>query len=678
MGVEYIKGVQSENVVATVKHFACNNQEHQRDFVNTLVDKRALYEIYLPAFKAAVKEADVYSVMSAYNKINDYYASENSVLLIDILKNEWGFKGFVMSDWGAVHSSLPTFNNGLDLEMPTGKYMNSNSLLSKIEDGELQLSKLNDKVARILTVMFKIGLFDNYQYDKTKLNNDEHKKLAYESAVKGIVLLKNKSGILPIITDKVRSIAVIGPNADCSRIGGGGSSQLTPFYSVSPLKALQEKIGKDVEISYAPGVIMDGDAPTIDEKYFFTDENGENNGIKVSYFDNVSLSGEPKVVLTEKSINHVWNGNKPNENIPQDIFSARWEGYLKAPKTGKYILNVASDDGVRFYVNDKLLIDDWKDHGEMTNFVDFEMEQNKLYKITLEYYENVGDAIVKLGWQLPGNDLLSQALDVAKSSDLVVLFVGTSKHFESEGKDRESLALPNNQDELIEAVQKVNKNLVVVVTSGSPVLMDKWIDKSTAVLQTWFAGQEIGNAIADVLIGNFNPSGKLPITYPNKWEDCSAFSSYLKEDGITSYTDGIYVGYRYFEKNNIKPLFPFGFGLSYTTFQYSDLNVIQTGKDVKITYKIKNIGEVKGAEVSQLYVQAVDSKIDRANKELKGFNKVYLNPKEEAVIELTLNADALKYFDVEANDWKFEKCKYNLLIGSSSVNIKLNKEIEFK
>ncbi|MFH0735285.1 MAG: glycoside hydrolase family 3 C-terminal domain-containing protein [bacterium] len=676
LAIEYIKGVQSENVVATVKHFACNNQEYQRDFVNTIVDKRALNEIYLPAFKAAVLEADVYAVMSAYNKINDFYASENDFLLIDKLKKEWGFKGLVMSDWGAVHSSVPTYNSGLDLEMPKGVYLNSDALLSKIENGELQLSKLNDKVARILTIMFKIGLFDDYKYDKSKLNNEEHKKLAYESAVKGIVLLKNKFETLPIYTDNISSIAIIGPNADYARIGGGGSSQMSPFYSVSPLQALREKIDKNVEINYAPGIILDGDSPVIGEEYFFIDKDGKESGIKVSYFDNMSLTGNPKVEITEKSINHIWGGDKPNENISADNFSARWEGYLKAPKTGTFTLNVSADDGTRLYIEDELLIDDWKDHGELTNFINIDFEQNKLYKIKLEFYENAGDAIVKFGWQLPDDDLMAQAINIAQKSDLAIVFVGTTKHFESEGKDREDLVMPNKQDELIEAVLKANKNTIVVLTSGSPILMNKWIDKVNTVVQCFFAGQEIGNAIADVILGKFNPSGKLPITYPNKWEDCSAFSSYLKEDGTTNYTDGIYVGYRYFEKNNITPLFPFGYGLSYTKYKYSDLVVKQSAKDINITFKVKNTGYMLGAEITQLYVQAIDSKIDRAIKELKGFKKVYLNPNEETTIELNLDLNSLNYYDIDSDSWKLEKCKYKILIGASSEDIKLNQEIE--
>lgn len=678
MGINYIMGVQSENVVATVKHFACNNQEHERMFVNTLVDKRALNEIYLPAFKAAVTEADVLAVMSAYNKINDHFASENDTFLIDILKKDWKFKGIVMSDWGAVHSSIPTFNSGLDLEMPTGAYLNQESLLKGLLNGSLDVKKLNDKVKRILTVMFKIGLFDDYKYDESKLNNEEHKQLAYESAVKSIVLLKNNYDILPLNTDVIKSIAVIGPNAGYARTGGGGSSQVLPYYSIAPLEALRNKIGNIAEINYAPGVVFEGDEKSIDGKFFFTDSEGKSSGLKVSYFNNKKLEGSPVSESIVPNIQFYWGDESPAQGVNKDNYSARFEGYLKAPKSGLYKINVASDDGNKLYFEDELVINDWNDHGEMTTTFEVELQKDKLYKFALEYYENVGSAVVKMGWQLPGEDLIKNAMDVAKNSDLVLLFVGTSNYDESEGKDRESLDLPGGQDKLIDKILEANSNVILVVTSGSPVNITKWTDKVPAIIQSFFSGQEIGNAIADVIIGKYNPAGKLPISYPKAWEDCSAFNSYRKIDGTTEYSDGIYVGYRHFQKNNIKPLFPFGFGLSYTSYEYSNLSVTKEKKQYKVTFNIKNVGKYEGAEISQLYIAPIDSKIDKPVKELKRFNKVYLKPNEEKTITMHFSVDDLRYFDVKSDNWKLESGKYNIQIGSSSENIKLENSIEVK
>ena len=678
MGVAYIKGVQNNNVVATVKHFACNNQELERMFVDTKVDERTLNEIYLPAFKAAVKEADVMAVMSAYNKLNGHYASESDYLLVNKLKKEWNFKGFVMSDWGAVHSSEATYNSGLDVEMPTGVYLNDKSFVKKLLANEYDLKKLDDKISRMLTVMFKIGLFDNYQYDKSKLNTEEHKKLAYEVAADGMVLLKNSHSILPIDKEAIGSIAIIGPNAAYTRTGGGGSSLVSPFYTVSPLEGITNKFGNQIEINYAPGLLLDGDAPVIEPKYFYLDKDGSKSGINVKYFNNKTISGNPILERVESSINNFWSNGEPVDGIGNENFSVVYEGYIKFPKSGSTIVNVTSDDGSRLYIEDELVIDDWNDHGMETKSFAFEVEKDKLYKIKLEYYENMGDAGVKLGWQLPINDLLQQAIDVAKKSDLAIVFVGTSAHYETEGKDRDDLVLPNGQDELINAVYSANKNVIIVITSGSPVLMDKWIDKVPAVLQTWFAGQELGNAVADILFGNVNPSGKLTISYPNKWEDCSAFGSYNKESGLTEYNDGIYVGYRHFEKKGIKPLFPFGYGLSYSHYVYSDLKIDEDKDNFTVTFNIQNNGAFKGKETAQLYISPINPKVDRPIKELKGFVKLPLNPKEKKNTQITINKKDFSYFDIKLNDFVVDKGEYLIQIGNSSQNILLEKKIEIK
>ncbi len=682
IAVDYIKGVQKENVVATVKHFAANNQEHQRDFVNTIVDERALNEIYFPAFKAAVEEANVHAVMSAYNKLNGHYCSENDYLLIDKLKTEWKFNGLVMSDWGAVHSTVPTFNGGLDLEMPTGKYLNKETLLDKIKSGELSEAKLDDKVRRILRVMFTIGLFDDYQYDKSKVNTDEHKQVALDVAKDGIVLLKNNNSILPLDLNKIKSIAVIGPNSNVAVTGGGGSSMVVPFSSVSPLEALQNKIGKKVKINFAQGSMIDGDANPIDSKFLFVGIDQKENGLKGEYFTNMNLNGKPERIVIDKTINFMWNDKGPFDDFQVDNFSVRWSGYIKPDKSDKYTFDVSSDDGIRLYLDDKLVIDDWNDHALMTNSYTVNLEANKFYKIKLEYYENGGGAIVKLGWRKPNDELIVDAINAAKNSDVAIMFAGTNYTYESEGYDRKDLSLPNDQDELINQIAAANKNTIVVLTTGSPVLMDKWIDKVDGLIEAWFAGEQAGNAIAEILLGEANPSGKLPMTFPKRWEDCSAFNTYKKEDGTTRYEDGIYVGYRHFEKNKIEPLFPFGYGLSYTTFQYSGINLsskeIYNNDKLTISLKLKNTGRSKGSEVVQLYINDLQSSVDRPVKELKAFKKVSLNPGEEKVVELTIDQNALSFFDTHKKMWIAEPGKFEVLIGSSSKDIKLKDTFNLK
>lgn len=682
MAVEYIKGVQKENVAATVKHFAANNQEYQRDHVNTIVDERALNEIYFPAFKAAVQEGQVLTVMSAYNKVNDHFCSENDYLLVDILKKEWGFSGLVMSDWGAVHSTEPTFNSGLDLEMPTGQYLNKETLLKKIKSGALKESTLDDHVRRILGVMFEIGLFDDYRYDASKINTAEHRRVAREVAEEGIVLLKNRNSVLPLDMSKIKTLAVIGPNARVAVTGGGGSSQVTPLKSVSPLEALQSKLGDRVKIHFARALVLDGDSNPIDGKFLFTDKEGREHGLKAEYFTNKNLEGTPAKTIVDKSVDFNWDEAAPFEDFPKDNFSVRWTGYLKVDKPGRYSIDVTTDDGSRLYFEDKLVINDWIDHGIMTNSYTASLEANKYYKITFEFYEFGGGAVARLGWRPLSNELFMEATAAAKNSDAALVFVGTNYTYEGEGFDRKSLVLPMEQDKLIEAIAKVNKHTVVVLTTGSPVLMNGWIDKVDGVVEAWFAGEQIGTAIAEVLLGEINPSGKLPMTFPVRWEDCSACDTYMKEDGTTRYKDGIYVGYRHFEKNRITPLFPFGFGLSYTTFQYSGLNLssreIRAGGTITVSFKVKNTGKSKGQEVAQLYIADLDSTIDRPVKELKNFQKISLNPGEEKSVSWDIDEQSLKYFDPTAREWTDEKGDFELLVGSSSEDIRLKEKFTLR
>lgn len=675
IAVDYIKGVQNENVAATVKHFAANNQEHQRDIVNTIVDERTLNEIYFPAFKASVKEANVLAVMSAYNKINGHYCSENNYLLIDKLKNEWQFKGLVMSDWGAVHSSIPTFNGGLDLEMPKGDFLNQSTLWDKLRNGELEVSKLDDKVRRILRVMFTIGLFDEYNYDTSKVNTPEHIKIALDAAKEGIVLLKNQHHILPIDINKIKSIAIIGPNSAAARTGGGGSSMVDPIQPISPLEAIENKIGNKAKINFAQGALIDGDSNPIESKFLFIDDNKSKNGLKGEYYTNKNLEGEPIAVMVDNQINFSMDWKVPLENFPEDHFSIRWTGYLKPGKTDLYTIDVASDDGVRLYLDDKLVIDDWYDHAVKTNSFTTKLEEGKYYKIKLEYYENGGSAIVKLGWRMPNEKLLAAAIDAAKNSDIAIVFAGTSANYESESFDRKDLTLPNNQDELIKKIVNANPKTIVVLSTGSPVLMNEWIDDVPGIIETWFAGEQAGNAVSEILLGEYNPSGKLPITFPKRWEDCSAYNSYMKEDGITRYEDGIYVGYRHFEKRNIKPLFPFGYGLSYTQFDYGRLklssNKMSSNGKLEISFRLKNTGNLDGAEIVQLYVRDVLCTVDRPVKELKRFAKVFLKAGETREVKFILDKSDLAFYDVQTKNWIAEPGEFEILIGTSSEDIKL-------
>jgi beta-glucosidase len=680
MAVAYIKGVQKEDVAATVKHFAVNNQEYERGFTDVLISNRALNEIYLPTFKAAVTEADVLCVMCSYNKVNLHFASENDYLLKEKLKKEWGFKNLVMSDWGAVHSSIPVANGGLDLEMPTGRFLNKETLQGAIDSGTIPLATIEDKVKRILTVIFKLGLFDNpvREENKSLINSSENKKVALETSEASIVLLKNDQNILPLDKNNIRTVAVIGPSAAEAKTGGGGSAFVTAIDPVAPLAGLKDKLPSNIKIEYAKGVEFDEQIKQIESGNLFTDSTQKKNGLNAEYFDNINLSGTPKYKQIDKEINFKWEENGPSNGIGKVNYSVRWTGFLKAQTSGEVVLNIMTDDGARLWIDGKLVFEDWTRHAATKQSVVVKMEEGKLYKIKMEYFQDLGGATAILGWKSGKENLLTDAVELAKKSDCVLLFVGNSSNVETEGRDRDNLILPQGQDELISKVAEANKNVVVVLTSGSPVLMDNWINKVKGVVEMWFAGSQGGNAIADVLLGNYNPSGKLPVTFPKRWEDCSAYPTYKKLEAREYYSDDIYVGYRYFDKNNIEPLFPFGYGLSYTTFEYSNLSVSKSGDGFEVKFEIKNTGKIKGGEAAQLYISSNNASVDHPVKELKGFSKIVLNQGESAEIKLNLNRDDFAYFSEELNSWKVDEGTYGILIGSSSRDIKLNTTVTVK
>lgn len=679
--ISYVKGVQSEKVIATTKHFACNNQEYDRFSINPIVDERTLREIYFPAFKAAVQEAGCWAIMSAYNRLNGYHCSSNTTLLTDVLKNEWGFKGLVMSDWGAVHCTIPTLFAGLDIEMPRALYLTKEKVLDAVKRGLVKESKINDKVRRMLRAMFVMGFFDQ-ESDSGALDTPEHRKLALEVAQESIVLLKNEKNLLPLNLKKIKSIAVIGPNAAIARIGGGGSSRVNPFYSVSPLEALQKKFGKTVKIRYSLGVFIEDEMIPIESSYLHPPEGAkEEKGLLGEYFANIAFKGKPVIRRIDSQLNLHWGYWTP-DGMPKDNFSVRWTGKLVPPRTAKYALNMTSDDGARVYLNGKLILDNWNITPLQAKTAVVELKEGKPADIKVEFYKYFGETKAILSWKILDKNLMTEAVEIAKKSDVVIVFAGLSERLESEGGDRDDLLLPRGQEKLIKAISKVNKNTIIVLNSGGPVLMNNWFNQISALIEVWYPGQEGGNAIADILFGRVNPSGKLPMTFLKKWEDSPAYGAYPGKDGVVHYKEGIFVGYRHFDKKNIEPLFPFGHGLSYTTFFYSDLKItprkIKKDEKVKVSFNLKNTGLREGAEVVQLYLRDVKASVERPIKELKGFRKIHLKPKENKRISLILKPSDMKFFDVCRKDWVAEVGKFRVMVGSSSRDIRLEGKFELR
>jgi beta-glucosidase len=497
--------------------------------------------------------------------------------------------------------------------------------------------------------------------------------VALEEARSGMVLLKNERQLLPLDKTKTKSIAVLGPDAYPAVIGGGGSSLTKPFNSVSYLEGISNYLGKNVNVLYAAEAApLDAIANQTD----FVTIPGGGRGLKAEYFNNEELQGEPALVRSDERVNFHWGEGSYADNGPVDHFSVRWTGYYVSQTEDDYKFYVSADDGVRLYINDERVIDDWQRHAETLDTFSKHLQAGKTYKIRLEYFENVGTATVRFGIAAPTRVLDAATKALATKADAVVLCVGFDPTTESEGGDR-TFGLPGGQDALIQQIAEVNKNVIVVLTAGGNVDMTRWIDRVPALLHAWYPGQEGGTALAQILFGEVSPSGKLPASFERRWEDNAAFTSYYPKTGgkRVEYKEGIFVGYRHFDRAEVKPLFPFGYGLSYTTFQYSDLKVTPPSGDlsepVTVSFNIKNTGSRPGAEVAEVYVGDSHASVPRPVKELKGFAKVHLQPGEAKQVTVNLDRRAFSFYDVEKADWKAEPGKFSVLIGSSSAKIEL-------
>jgi beta-glucosidase len=674
MAVSIIEGIQSRGVIATAKHFVANDQEYDRNNVSSDVDERTLREIYLPPFEAAVKEAHVGAIMDGYNLVNGVHMTQNDYLNNQVVKKEWGFDGIIMSDWGATHDAIGAANGGLDLEMPSPDFMNPRNLLPAIQRGEVSQATIDDKVRRILRKAIQFGFLDHDQTDASvPLLDQQSRAVALKAAREGIVLLKNSGNVLPLDKQKIKTIAVIGPNVYPAIIGGGGSSLTKPFNAVSELEGISNYLGSKVRVLYGTP-----DPPL--EKIFsesrFVAAPGGSAGMTGEYFKNLDLSGKPALTRVDKKIQfRSEDGNFSPDKVEQ--FSARWNGYFIPPNTGYYTFYTSSDDGVRLYLDDNRVIDDWNPHSETVNSYAAQLVGGKPYKIKLEYFDSGGGGSIGLGVVPSGETVTANLLALAKTADAVILGVGFDPNTEGEGFDR-TFQLPGAQDVLIQAVSAVNKNTIVVVNAGGNVDMHAWIDRIPALLYAWYPGQEGGTALAQILFGEYSPSGKLPVSFERRLEDSATFQSYYPAAGTrrVAYTEGIFLGYRHFDRTGIKALFPFGYGLSYTRFRYRNLKIHGRHGTVTVSFSIANVGTREGAEIAQIYVGGPQSQVPRPVKELKGFVKVDLRPGEERSEVVTLDRRSFAYYDTGAKSWKIETGRYRILVGSSSARVELQGNID--
>ena len=674
MASAYINGIQSKGVGACIKHFVANDQEYERFSMSSEVDERTLREIYLEPFRLAIRAANPWAVMSAYNRVNGTYACENRHTLQEVLKDEWGFEGIVMSDWfGTYDTDVPA--GGLDLEMPgPGRWMATEVVKKALETGALTEAGLNDKVRRLLGVLEKAGLFENPQLQPEKgEDKPEHRAVMREAAREAIVLLKNE-GLLPL--KNAKSVAVIGPYARKAQILGGGSSSVTPHYTVSPYEGLAHPDGKDILVETAPGTQIHKNLPAPAPETLSTTDG--KRGLHLSLFAGTEFAGPALYEEITTRVQHGWFEHTVPA-VPQDNFSLRLEGLFTPAESGKHTLALAAVGWCRMYLDGKLIVDHWADAdmGKQKT-AELELTGGQAYALKVEYYwkGNPRFRSISLGHQPPqAADLIAEAVELAKRSEVAVVVVGLNDEWESEGFDRVNMKLPGEQDELIRRVVAANPKTVVVINTGSAVEMP-WAADVPAILQLWYNGQEQGNALADVLFGDVNPSGKLPTTFPVRLQDNPAYINYPGENGKVRYGEGLFVGYRYYDKKELAPLFPFGHGLSYTSFGYANLKLsadkITAAEKLTVTFDLTNTGPVAGKEVVQLYVRDVKAIVARPEKELKAFKKVALQPGETQTVSFTLDQEAFWYFDVAQNAWTVEPGDFEILVGASSRDLCLS------
>ncbi|MBK8988788.1 MAG: glycoside hydrolase family 3 C-terminal domain-containing protein [Chloroflexi bacterium] len=671
----YIQGLQSQGVGACIKHFVCNDSEYERHSMSSEVAERPLREIYLEPFRIALERAKPWTIMSAYNRINGVWASENSHLLRDILKEEWGFDGLVISDWyGSYTENVAA--GGLDLEMPGPARWHDDRVRRAVENGALDVALVDDKVRRLLRTMFRVGVFDRPELPpEQSINRPEHRQLVRAAAAEAIVLLKNEGSLLPLDPDRPQRIAVIGENAQAAQIMGGGSSGVNPHYAISPLAGIRQRAGEQAQVAFALGCAIHRQLPPIPTDWLRTADGRA--GLTLSYFGNRQLDGAPIYTAAIQKTNLHWFGERHPYINPAN-FSLRLSGQLLVPQSGAYTFTLDSTGHSRFLVDGVVQLECLTAESEAVA-VTLDLIANQPYDVVVEYSADaVGQGrSLNLGCRPPQEaDPLAAAVALAARSDVAIVVAGLTKEWESEGFDRPDMELVGAQNELIARVAAANPNTIVVLNVGSPVTMP-WLDAVTAVLQLWYPGQEGGNALADVLFGDVNPSGRLPTTFPRRLADTPAYLNYPGENGKVLYGEGLFVGYRYYDKKEIAPLFPFGHGLSYTTFAYDNLKIAVEDTAVQVQVDITNTGSRFGQEVVQVYVRDEVARLVRPFKELKAFAKIALQPGETQTVVLPLSRQSLAFYDPAVGDWVTEAGMFSVLVGRSAQDICLSGQFEW-
>jgi beta-glucosidase len=689
LDVPFIEGVQSQGVIATVKHYAVNSQEYNRHNVSSDVDERTMREIYLPAFEAAVTKGHVDAVMNSYNLINGVHATQNDFLNLKVLKGEWGFQGILMSDWDATYDSVGAANNGLDLEMPNARFMNAAGLVAAVKNGAVKESTIDDKVLRLFRTALRYGFLDHPQFDPADSTYSvADRAIALDGALERITLLKNDGALLPLDPARIKTIAIIGPNAWPAVTGGGGSSTAQAFEPVSTLTGIANLLGPNVHVLYAPGL------PDLNEIFWHSQWDGP---VQVATYPSADFTGTPAITTAKNLSDWNFNGWEPDAKQPHSI---RYTASYKAGKAGKYLILAATGgwNSAQFTVavDGKPLPIPPHAEGQAPQSFTLDLAAGQIIHVVAEYHPVAGPHFGLAVAYEPG--LVSEeAKKIASIADAAVVAVGFTGSTESEGFDR-TFELPWGQDALIEAVAAANPHTIVTITGGVGSGTHRWLNKVPALLQIYYPGQEGGRAVADILFGKHNPEGKLPVTFDTSWEDSASAKYYYPTPGADTklhvlepghpavdydiphvkYGDKLMVGYRYWTTTGKHPLYPFGYGLSYTTFSFANLQAPAaaiSGSEVAVSFDVTNTGSVAGAEVAQLYVSDPSAKVTRPERELKGFEKVRLAPGETKHVTLDLDARAFSYWDEAAHKWTIDPGKFIIHVGDSSENTPLHAEL---
>ncbi|KER69965.1 beta-glucosidase [Burkholderia cepacia] len=677
--VAYIRGVQSQKVAASIKHFAGNESEIDRQTMSSDIDERTLREIYLQPFERAVKDAGVMAIMASYNRLNGVYTSENGWLLTTVLRDGWGFDGVVMSDWFGSHTTVEAIEAGLDMEMPGPTRDRGAKLVQAVTRGEVAAGTVRAAARRVLTLLERVGAFaEAPDMREHAIDLPTDRELIRRLAVEGAVLLKNE-GVLPLDRADLKKIAVIGPNADVAHVTGGGSAQINAHYRVSPLEGIRHAVSRDCEVHYVPGGANNRLVRVV---------TGE---VTVEYFQGQNCEGTPVHVETAETSEFLWF-DLPHPALSPIDFSVRIAATYVPAEDGEHVFGLTNAGFAKLFVDGELVIDGHNGWTRGENYFGTANTEKRAvrtlraarkYRVVIEYVSKttvtagVNLAGVRFGIERPcGTREIEEAVRIARDADVAVLFVGRNGEWDTEGLDLPNLRLPGRQEALIERVAEVNRNTVVVLQTGGPVEMP-WLDSVRAVLQIWYPGQELGHVAADILFGSAEPGGRLPLTFPKFLEDGYPIhgnpSIYPGVGGHVRYDEGVFVGYRHYVTRSVKPLFPFGFGLSYTRFEWGQVSIDKCEMDVAgitVAIDVTNVGERLGSEVVQLYVRPLVSDVARPAMELRAFAKLTLHPGMTGRAVMTIGPRDLSYFSIERRTFQADAGDYEVLLAANANDVR--------